>query len=49
MLSLSDVSKQTEYWSNVPEEYKHFTFNDLLNNKLEFEHFRQFLEAHSSR
>ncbi|XP_073925025.1 regulator of G-protein signaling 22 isoform X4 [Castor canadensis] len=48
MLSLSDVSKQTEYWSNVPEEYKHFTFNDLLNNKLEFEHFRQFLEAHSS-
>ncbi|XP_055476259.1 regulator of G-protein signaling 22 isoform X4 [Psammomys obesus] len=48
MLSLSDISKQTEYWSNVPEEYKHFTFNDLLNNKLEFEHFRQFLESHSS-
>ncbi|XP_051058501.1 regulator of G-protein signaling 22 [Phodopus roborovskii] len=48
MLSLSQVPKQTEYWSNVPEEYKHFTFNDLLNNKLEFEHFRQFLESHSS-
>lgn len=47
-LSLSDVSKQTEYWLNVPEEYKHFTFTDLLNNKLEFEHFRQFLESHSS-
>ncbi|XP_031214305.1 regulator of G-protein signaling 22 isoform X2 [Mastomys coucha] len=47
-LSLSDISKQTEYWLNVPEEYKHFTFNDLLNNKLEFEHFRQFLESHSS-
>ncbi|CAO2602509.1 Regulator of G-protein signaling 22, partial [Lemmus lemmus] len=47
-LSLSDLSKQTEYWSNVPEEYRHFTFNDLLNNKLEFEHFRQFLESHSS-
>ncbi|KAL1767919.1 regulator of G-protein signaling 22 isoform X1 [Sigmodon hispidus] len=46
--SLADVSKHTEYWSNVPEEYKHFTFNDLLNNKLEFEHFRQFLESHSS-
>ncbi|XP_038936082.1 regulator of G-protein signaling 22 isoform X3 [Rattus norvegicus] len=47
-LSLSDISKQTEYWLNVPEEYKYFTFNDLLNNKLEFEHFRQFLESHSS-
>uniref|UniRef100_G1L0T6 Regulator of G protein signaling 22 n=1 Tax=Ailuropoda melanoleuca TaxID=9646 RepID=G1L0T6_AILME len=46
---LSEVSKKTEYWNNVPEEYKHFNFNDLLNNKLEFEHFRQFLEAHSSR
>nr|XP_042120783.1 regulator of G-protein signaling 22 isoform X1 [Peromyscus maniculatus bairdii] len=46
--SLAEVSKQTEYWSHVPEEYKHFTFNDLLNNKLEFEHFRQFLESHSS-
>ncbi|XP_012578379.1 PREDICTED: regulator of G-protein signaling 22 [Condylura cristata] len=43
-----DLSKQTEYWNNVPAEYKHFNFNDLLNNKLEFEHFRQFLEAHSS-
>ncbi|XP_013368280.1 PREDICTED: regulator of G-protein signaling 22 [Chinchilla lanigera] len=48
VLSLPDVSKQTEYWNNVPEEYKHFSFNDLLNNKLEFEHFRQFLGAHSS-
>ncbi|XP_077023450.1 regulator of G-protein signaling 22 isoform X4 [Tamandua tetradactyla] len=48
ILSLSDVSKQTEYWNNVPADYKHFTFNDLFNNKLEFEHFRQFLEAHSS-
>ncbi|XP_051016461.1 regulator of G-protein signaling 22 [Acomys russatus] len=47
-LSISDFSKQTEYWSNVPEDYKHFTFNDLLNNKLEFEHFRQFLESHSA-
>ncbi|XP_032324119.1 regulator of G-protein signaling 22 isoform X1 [Camelus ferus] len=45
---LPRVSKQSEYWNNVPAEYKHFTFNDLLNNKLEFEHFRQFLEAHSS-
>ncbi|XP_060051992.1 regulator of G-protein signaling 22 isoform X2 [Erinaceus europaeus] len=45
---LPGLSKQTEYWNNVPEEYKHFTFNDLLKNKLEFEHFRQFLEAHSS-
>ncbi|XP_024612342.1 regulator of G-protein signaling 22 [Neophocaena asiaeorientalis asiaeorientalis] len=42
------VSKQTEYWNNVPAEYRHFNFNDLLNNKLEFEHFHQFLEAHSS-
>ncbi|EGW05836.1 F-box only protein 43 [Cricetulus griseus] len=49
MLSLSEISKHMEYWSNVPEEYKNFTFNDLLNNKLEFEHFRQFLESHSSR
>ncbi|KAM6171800.1 regulator of G-protein signaling 22, partial [Erethizon dorsatum] len=48
ILSLPDVSKQTEYWNNVPEEYKHFSFNDLLNNKLEFEHFRRFLGAHSS-
>ncbi|KAI5170143.1 Regulator Of G-Protein Signaling 22 [Manis pentadactyla] len=45
---LPDVSKQTEYWNNVPEEYRHFNFNDLLNNKLEFEHFHQFLEAHYS-
>ncbi|KAF3822658.1 hypothetical protein GH733_008032, partial [Mirounga leonina] len=45
---LPEVSKKTEYWNNVPEEYKHFNFNDLLNNRLEFEHFRQFLEAHSS-
>ncbi|XP_045310041.1 regulator of G-protein signaling 22 isoform X10 [Leopardus geoffroyi] len=45
---LPDVCKKTEYWNNVPEEYRHFSFNDLLNNKLEFEHFRQFLEAHSS-
>ncbi|XP_054446113.1 regulator of G-protein signaling 22 [Pteronotus mesoamericanus] len=43
-----DISKQTQYWNNVPAEYRHFNFNDLLNNKLEFEHFRQFLEAHSS-
>ncbi|MBZ3891211.1 Regulator of G-protein signaling 22 [Sciurus carolinensis] len=48
VLSLSDVCKETQYWNNVPKEYKHFSFNDLLNNKLEFEHFRQFLEAHSS-
>ncbi|XP_063113916.1 regulator of G-protein signaling 22 isoform X2 [Cavia porcellus] len=48
LLSLPDISKQTEYWNNVPEEYKHFSFNDLLNNKLEFEHFRQFLGVHSS-
>ncbi|XP_041625667.1 regulator of G-protein signaling 22 isoform X11 [Vulpes lagopus] len=48
MSRLPEVSKKTEYWSNVPEEYRHFNFNDLLNNKLEFEHFRQFLEAHSS-
>ncbi|XP_021544091.1 LOW QUALITY PROTEIN: regulator of G-protein signaling 22 [Neomonachus schauinslandi] len=45
---LPEVSKKTDYWNNVPEEYKHFNFNDLLNNRLEFEHFRQFLEAHSS-
>ncbi|XP_007933073.2 regulator of G-protein signaling 22, partial [Orycteropus afer afer] len=45
---LPDVCKQTEYWNNVPAEYRHFHFNDLLNNKLEFEHFCQFLEAHSS-
>ncbi|XP_036987014.2 regulator of G-protein signaling 22 [Artibeus jamaicensis] len=43
-----DISKETQYWNNVPEEYRHFTFDDLLKNKLEFEHFRQFLEAHSS-
>uniref|UniRef100_A0A2I2Z3C9 Regulator of G protein signaling 22 n=1 Tax=Gorilla gorilla gorilla TaxID=9595 RepID=A0A2I2Z3C9_GORGO len=49
ILLLSNVSKQTEYWDNVPAEYKHFKFSDLLNNKLEFEHFRQFLETHSSR
>ncbi|XP_021572011.1 regulator of G-protein signaling 22 [Carlito syrichta] len=48
VLSLSNVSKNPEYWNNVPVEYRHFTFNDLLKNKLEFEHFRQFLEAHSS-
>ncbi|XP_012498982.1 PREDICTED: regulator of G-protein signaling 22 [Propithecus coquereli] len=48
VLSLSNVSKKTRYWNNVPEEYRHFTFNDLFNNKLEFEHFRQFLEAHSA-
>ncbi|XP_054353600.2 regulator of G-protein signaling 22 isoform X14 [Pongo pygmaeus] len=48
ILSLSNVSKRTEYWDNVPAEYKHFKFSDLLNNKLEFEHFRQFLETHSS-
>nr|XP_045000020.1 regulator of G-protein signaling 22 isoform X1 [Jaculus jaculus] len=47
-LSLSGVSKYTEYWNKVPEEFKHFRFNDLLTNKLEFEHFRQFLESHSS-
>ncbi|XP_044784500.2 regulator of G-protein signaling 22 isoform X7 [Bubalus bubalis] len=45
---LAHVSKKTEYWNMVPEEYRHFNFNELLNNKLEFEHFRQFLEAHSS-
>ncbi|ELK08642.1 Regulator of G-protein signaling 22 [Pteropus alecto] len=45
---LPDVSKQTEYWNNVPEEYRNFNFNNLLSNKLEFEHFRQFLEAHNS-
>ncbi|XP_036904169.1 regulator of G-protein signaling 22 isoform X3 [Sturnira hondurensis] len=43
-----DISKETQYWNNVPAEYRHFTFDDLLKNKLEFEHFRQFLEAHSS-
>uniref|UniRef100_A0A2K5QNI2 Regulator of G protein signaling 22 n=1 Tax=Cebus imitator TaxID=2715852 RepID=A0A2K5QNI2_CEBIM len=48
ILSLSNVSKRTECWDNVPAEYKHFKFSDLLNNKLEFEHFRQFLENHSS-
>ncbi|KAJ1076297.1 hypothetical protein K5549_020642, partial [Capra hircus] len=45
---LPHVSKKTEYWNMVPEEYRHFNFNELLNNKLEFEHFRQFLEAHFS-
>ncbi|XP_006859313.1 PREDICTED: regulator of G-protein signaling 22 [Chrysochloris asiatica] len=48
ILPLPDISKKTQYWENVPAEYRHFNFNDLLSNKLEFEHFRQFLEAHSS-
>ncbi|XP_035887193.1 regulator of G-protein signaling 22 isoform X1 [Phyllostomus discolor] len=43
-----DIPKETQYWNNVPAEYRHFAFDDLLKNKLEFEHFRQFLEAHSS-
>ncbi|XP_029779808.1 regulator of G-protein signaling 22 isoform X5 [Suricata suricatta] len=46
--TLPDVCKKAQYWNNVPEEYRHFSFSDLLNNKLEFEHFCQFLEAHSS-
>ncbi|ELW47425.1 Regulator of G-protein signaling 22, partial [Tupaia chinensis] len=47
ILPLPGISKETEYWSKVPEEYRQFNFYDLLNNKLEFEHFRQFLEAHA--
>ncbi|XP_036194479.1 regulator of G-protein signaling 22 [Myotis myotis] len=42
------TTKSTEYWNLVPAEYKNFNFNNLLNNKLEFEHFRQFLEAYSA-
>ncbi|XP_036293302.2 regulator of G-protein signaling 22 [Pipistrellus kuhlii] len=42
------VSKPTEKWSAVPAEYKNFNFNNLLNNRLEFEHFRQFLETYSA-
>ncbi|KAK2489127.1 hypothetical protein MC885_015592 [Smutsia gigantea] len=34
---LPDVSKQTEYWNNVPAEYRHFNFNDLFNNKLDMD------------
>ncbi|XP_044539874.1 regulator of G-protein signaling 22 [Gracilinanus agilis] len=42
------VPKQTQLWDKVPEEFRHLNFNYLINNKLEFEHFRQFLAAHSA-
>ncbi|XP_054984195.1 regulator of G-protein signaling 22 [Sorex araneus] len=48
ILQFPSINKQTEYWNHVPEEFKYFTFNDLLSNKLEFEHFHQFLETHYS-
>ncbi|XP_074124366.1 regulator of G-protein signaling 22 isoform X2 [Sminthopsis crassicaudata] len=42
------IPKETQLWNKVPEEFRHLNFNYLLNNKLEFEHFRQFLASHSA-
>ncbi|XP_056679250.1 regulator of G-protein signaling 22 isoform X2 [Monodelphis domestica] len=44
----SSIPKQTQLWDKVPEEFRHLDFNYLVNNKLEFEHFRQFLASHSA-
>ncbi|XP_043832251.1 regulator of G-protein signaling 22 [Dromiciops gliroides] len=42
------IPKETQLWNKVPEEFRHLNFNYLVNNKLEFEHFRQFLASHSA-
>uniref|UniRef100_A0A4X2KAI3 Regulator of G protein signaling 22 n=1 Tax=Vombatus ursinus TaxID=29139 RepID=A0A4X2KAI3_VOMUR len=43
------IPKETQLWNKVPEQFRHLNFNYLVNNKLEFEHFRQFLASHSAR
>ncbi|XP_074056707.1 regulator of G-protein signaling 22 isoform X2 [Macrotis lagotis] len=47
-LAVPYISKETQLWNKVPKEFKHLDFNYLINNKLEFEHFRQFLASHSA-
>uniref|UniRef100_A0A4X2KAD9 Regulator of G protein signaling 22 n=1 Tax=Vombatus ursinus TaxID=29139 RepID=A0A4X2KAD9_VOMUR len=42
------IPKETQLWNKVPEQFRHLNFNYLVNNKLEFEHFRQFLASHSA-
>ncbi|XP_071965530.1 regulator of G-protein signaling 22-like [Antedon mediterranea] len=43
-----DATKQTAYyqslWDKVPQEFKDYDFNKLIHNRLELEHFKQFLE-----
>ncbi|XP_038601132.1 regulator of G-protein signaling 22 isoform X2 [Tachyglossus aculeatus] len=42
------ISKDTELWNKVPEEFRNLNLNFLIQNKMELEYFRQFLETHSA-
>ncbi|XP_028920011.1 regulator of G-protein signaling 22 [Ornithorhynchus anatinus] len=42
------ISKETELWSKVPEEFRNLNLNFLIQNKMELEYFRQFLDSHSA-
>ncbi|XP_022090639.1 regulator of G-protein signaling 22-like [Acanthaster planci] len=48
MLDEDDESKQEAYYQalreKIPEEFRDYDFNKLIHNRLELEHFRNFLE-----
>ncbi len=47
-----DEGKQEAYYQSlrekIPEEFRDFDFNKLIHNRLELDHFRQFLGMSSS-
>ena len=47
MLDSDDEGKQEVYYQslreNIPEDFRDYDFNKLIHNRLELDHFRQFL------
>lgn len=40
---------EEDLWEKVPEEYRGFTFDELVRNRIELEHFRKFLEENYAK
>ena len=40
----AEKKHEEDLWTKVPEEFRSFTFDDLIRNRIELEFFRKFLE-----
>uniref|UniRef100_UPI00398ED8B3 regulator of G-protein signaling 22-like n=1 Tax=Pristiophorus japonicus TaxID=55135 RepID=UPI00398ED8B3 len=43
-VQIPEDPKSSRYWQMVPEEFRSYTFSELLRNRLELEHFQTFLK-----
>ncbi|XP_039257978.2 regulator of G-protein signaling 22-like [Styela clava] len=47
--TLGEEKYEGDLWAKVPEEYRTFSFDELVRNRLELEHFRKFLEENYAK